>query len=467
MRKIIWVLLPLLCISLIAQAQTKADALKKIMNDPLLKTTQVGIAVFDLTAGESLFNYNDQQLFRPASVQKVTTAITSLARLGEDFTFNTELGYTGRIQNDTLYGSLYVIGGGNPLLSETDIQEFIHTLSTYSIHHITDSIVADISLTDSLYWGPGWSWDDAPYAFQPTISSLVLNKGCVELEIYPTKIGESPGVVYTPAAAPITIRNEAVSHLSTQGKLKVERNWSVGGNEISISGSVNQTVKRTIAVANSHQLFLSVFLERLRSAGISGGTPVTSRVPISRNGFSTLLTHTCPLKDVLEPTLKESDNLCAEALFFQLGTQYTDSCTTLWEDGAEAMNKFLKDELGFTPDNYRIVDGSGLSLYNYLSPALIIAYLKYAYYNPKVFHPFYTSLPIAGVDGTLHYRMKEGKAFRNVRAKTGSVTGVSTLAGYVKASNGHQLAFVIMNQGVLKLRTARLFQDRICTILAQ
>ena len=93
--------------------------------------------------------------------------------------------------------------------------------------------------------------------------------------------------------------------------------------------------------------------------------------------------------------------------------------------------------------------------------------MKYAYYHPDIFHPFYESLPIAGIDGTLQYRMKKTAAYRKVHAKTGSVTGVSSLAGYAKAANGHQLAFVIINQNVMKLRQARVFQDRICQLLCQ
>ena len=127
----------------------------------------------------------------------------------------------------------------------------------------------------------------------------------------------------------------------------------------------------------------------------------------------------------------------------------------------------MKEALGFNPEHYKIVDGSGVSLYNYVSPRLLLEYLKYAYYHREVFLPFYESLPIAGIDGTLKYRMKKTSAYRNVRAKTGSVTGVSSLAGYAKAANGHQLAFVIINQNVMKLRKAREFQDKICMILCQ
>ena len=127
----------------------------------------------------------------------------------------------------------------------------------------------------------------------------------------------------------------------------------------------------------------------------------------------------------------------------------------------------MRHSLGYDPEDYQIVDGSGVSLYNYVSPRLILAYLNYAYRHPAIFQPFYECLPIAGVDGTLRGRMRMGKAFRNVRAKTGTVTGVSSLAGYVTSVKGHKISFVIINQNVLKARQARNLQDKICELLVR
>ena len=136
-------------------------------------------------------------------------------------------------------------------------------------------------------------------------------------------------------------------------------------------------------------------------------------------------------------------------------------------DGTDAINSFMNGAIGMNPDHFNIVDGSGVSLYNYVSPKLMLEYLKYAYYHRPVFLPLYESLPIAGVDGTLRNRMKGTAAANNVHAKTGSVKGVSSLAGYVKARNGHELAFVIINQNIMQLSKARDMQDKICVELAK
>ena len=106
-----------------------------------------------------------------------------------------------------------------------------------------------------------------------------------------------------------------------------------------------------------------------------------------------------------------------------------------------------------------------MSNYNYLSPALLVDFLKYAYSQSDVFQKLYKSLPVAGIDGTLKNRMKNTSAFRNVHAKTGSFTAINGLAGYLKMKNGHEVAFAIMNQNVLSAARARAFQDKVCEVI--
>ena len=174
-----------------------------------------------------------------------------------------------------------------------------------------------------------------------------------------------------------------------------------------------------------------------------------------------------PLEAVLKRALKKSDNLCAEALFYHLAIGGSERKGIGAEDAQKAVERFMRHQIKKEPDDYSIVDGSGVSMYNYISPDLLVEYLKYAYAHKEVFEPFYAALPIAGVDGTLRYRMRKSNAFRNVHAKTGTVKGVSSLAGYVRSAKGDLLAFAIINQNILSGRKARLFQDKICEILAQ
>ena len=451
------------------QAQPLAQRLDSLLNDPLLTTSEVGITVFDLTTGESLFRYQDEKLYRPASTEKVITSVTALARLGTDYTMDTRLQYTGRIVNDTLKGSLYLVGGFDPEFMDEDLDSLVEVIARSGIRYITDTLAADVSMMDSVYWGPGWSWDDVPHSFQPYLSPLMLNRGCVDVTVTPIQKDSLPQVLCVPASDYYKVKNEAISHQPQAGKLKITRNWLHNGNLIHITGNVAKTTTKTLSVYTSKDFFFHTFVSRLRERGVEARTTGFAECPQSDSltVVSPLFTLSRPIGEVLKQMMKESDNLCAESMFYHLAAKYAARKQVNADDGTDAINDFMKTGLGFNPEYYRIADGSGVSLYNYVSPRLMLEYLKFAYYHAEIFQPFYESLPIAGVDGTLEHRMKKTKAYRKVRAKTGSVTGVSSLAGYAKAANGHQLAFVIINQNVMKLRKARAFQGKICHLLCQ
>lgn len=167
---------------------------------------------------------------------------------------------------------------------------------------------------------------------------------------------------------------------------------------------------------------------------------------------------------ILMRMMKDSDNLFAESMFYQIAAAKNIPAKV---SDAKAIVYDLIGKMQFSPGNYRIADGSGLSLYNYVSPELEVAFLRYAKENSFIFNHLFPSLPIAGVDGTLSKRMRGTTAEDNVHAKTGTVTGVSSLAGYATASNYHLIAFCIINQGVLHSAEAKAFQDRICIALTR
>lgn len=466
-RVLLFLLLNISIISI--NAQPLSQRLDALLNEEVLKTSEVGITVFDLTTGESVYRYQDEKLYRPASVEKVITSVTALARLGADYTMNTSLRYTGKIENDTLKGSLYLVGGFDPEFMDEDLNRLVGTLQGHGIRYVTDTIAADVSMTDSVYWGPGWSWDDTPYSFQPYLSPLMLNRGCVDVFVSPTLKDSLPKVTCTPASDYYKVDNRATSRNPQAGKLKITRDWLHNGNTITVSGNVAVPYTEKLNIYTSKDFFFHTFARRLQARGIGAGAYAYADCPANGDSIAvtTLYTIQRPIKEVLERALKKSDNLCAESMFYHLAAQRALHKRVTADDGTDAINAFMKATLGFNPDNYKIADGSGVSLYNYISPRLLVEYLKYAYYHRDIFLPFYDSLPIAGVDGTLQNRMKQTKARGNVHAKTGSVTGISSLAGYVKAADGHQLAFVIINQNVLKLSRARAFQDKVCDILSR
>ena len=168
---------------------------------------------------------------------------------------------------------------------------------------------------------------------------------------------------------------------------------------------------------------------------------------------------------VLLPMMKKSDNLAAESMFYQIaahgGKPYAGRC-----EAVKAIEALVK-KMGLNPAHYQFADGSGLSLYNYVTPELLVRLLAFAYNDEALRRHLLPALPIAGEDGTLVRRLRGTKAQGNVRAKTGTVEGVSTLAGYCTAKDGHILCFAIMNQGIRRTSTGRNFQDRVCRALTE
>ena len=211
--------------------------------------------------------------------------------------------------------------------------------------------------------------------------------------------------------------------------------------------------------------FASQFKDELMKCGVFVDAPVsTGRLPKDKDVLL-VCSRSHALREVLEPMMKESDNLYAESMFYQIAASTGKRPAEAAH--ARQLIKQLLTRAGVSGVQYRIADGSGLSLYNYVTPELMIRLLRYAYLKRDVMAALYPALPVAGVDGTLKKRMTKGFAFENVHAKTGTVSGVSSLAGYCRSANNHLLAFCIINQGVMKNADGRNFQDKVCEAMCK
>lgn len=358
--------------------------LDSMMRDPLLDYTQMGLMVWDLTDDCQLFSVNQRQLLRPASTMKLVTAISALDYLGTNYEFSTSLYYKGDIKGHTLYGDLFCVGGMDPAFSFDDMDIFARSVKQMGIDTICGSIIADVSMKDTLKWGEGWCWDDD----NPTLSPLLIDRKAVFLMMFISALNNY----------------EVVLH-----KLTVKE------------GTLEEDAK--------------LFSQRKRT-----------------------------LDQILMRMMKDSDNLYAEAVYYQVAAKNDRPAKALY---AQRQERATMERAGLNSSRYRLADGSGLSLYNYLSAECLLRLLRYAYKHKPIYEHLLPSLPVAGEDGTLKKRMKETMAEGNVQAKTGTVTGVSALAGYCTASNGHRLCFAIINQGIQRARDGREFQDKICKILCE
>lgn len=447
-----------------AKAQADFSQIDSVIKQMLPEVSEVGISVYDLTARKPLYNYRDSKLCRPASTMKLLTAITALSRSDADEPFRTEVWYNGVIEHDTLQGNLYVVGGFDPEFDDPAMNSLIEEIASFPFSVINGAVYGDVSMKDSLYWGSGWAWDDTPEPYQPYLSPLMFCKGVVEVSVFPALYqGNAANISCKPISTYYTVENRTKTRILSAGKLTSTRDWLSNGNHLVIHGNAHRVTKDWVNVYDSGSFFMHTFLERLRAKGIS--TPSSfGFAELPANGMKRMTYWETPIQKVLDQLMKESDNLNAEAMLHRLGAQAAGKKHVAAEDGIAEIMQLIR-RLGHEPKQYKIADGSGLSNYNYLSPALLVDFLKYAYSRTDIFQKLYKSLPTAGVDGTLKNRMKNSPAFKNVHAKTGSFTAINALAGYLKTKNGHDVAFAIMNQNILSGAQARAFQDKVCEII--
>ena len=435
----------------VSQAQPSHSDFKALLGDALFEQSDVSLAVYDLDADSLLFSHRAHKLCRPASVLKVVTSLAALERLGVDYTVDTRLLSNG--------GNLYVQGEIDPLFSYEDLKTLISAIPAGSV---IDTLFADSSFMDSIYWGPGWAWDDTPWEFQPYISPLMLCGGCVEVQACPSAKGEAPLVECYPPSAFYTVVNEAVSRGGTGEKFTILRDWLEGSNVIRLRGDCNAAKSEKMNMFPSQSYFMAVARELLDSLGVKVGNVAFSASPAVCDTVAVV--HRA-IDEIVVEALRESDNLCAEALSYHLGALYGKRPVR------QVMGpKIIKGYMEYSfdmPEWYDVCDGSGLSPYTLLSADIVLQALKRVYSQPVVCEVFMRGLPQSGVNGTLKHRTKGTPAYKKIFAKTGTVTGVCTLAGYAQAANGHTLAFVMLNSGLPKASPVRVWQDKVCDLLCR
>ena len=449
--------------TLTADTLALAHRLDSIVAKYLPNGSNAGIAIYDLTARRPVYDYQADRLSRPASTMKLLTAITALSQPDAHEPFRTEVWYRGTVQADTLRGDLYVVGGFDPEFDDEALDSLVEAVARLPFSVIAGKVYGDVSMKDSLHWGSGWLWDDNPSAFQPYLSPLMLEKGVVTVSARPAERGMPALLRCTPASTYYRLVNRTTSGNPRAGGFRLTRDWMHNSNTLVATGNVGRRTARVINLYSSQDFFMHTFVERLQQRGVTADPLYGFREFHPDSLAVRVAVHETSMQAVLDQCLKESDNLNAEALLYRLGKQATGRRYISADDGLDAVNDLI-GQLGLDPDDYNLADGCGLSHYDYVTPELLVAFLRYAYGRTDVFQSLYKALPVSGVDGTLEHRMGyRTSGFRRVHAKTGTYTGVSCLAGYLQAKNGHWVAFAIMNQNTLSGRKARRLQDAVCT----
>jgi D-alanyl-D-alanine carboxypeptidase/D-alanyl-D-alanine-endopeptidase (penicillin-binding protein 4) len=448
--------------------------INEVLADSFFTRTNIAIDIYDLTDQKSLFKENEKLLLTPASNQKILTTCAALQFLGSYYKFETRLFHTGIIEDGILYGDLYAIGGFDPMFKYSDLDSLLLPLKDLGIKKITGNIFGDVSLKDSLYWGKGWMWDDNPDPTAVYLSSLNINENSVEVFVEGAVIDSSALVTLNSPVGYFHIINNSktVEKNNDDEKFEVTRDWMKNPKNILVDGFVplgklydEEESTETLNIENPAEYFLFLLTQKLKEMEIQfAGKYAFDNLPENSVYLNSVYR---PIDSVVVYTNKESDNLGAEMLLYALAFNDSSALATR-ENGLEAVERFI-DSIGFNSENYSIADGSGVSRYNLVSAELLVECLKYFYYrNPGLFNILYSSFPTGGVDGTLKKRFIGTNVFNNIHAKTGTLSGVSALSGYITSANQHMLAFsILMENYTEKSKYARTFIDRICELLAE
>ena len=409
-----------------------------------------GVAVQSLDRRERLFTLNSATLLVPASVAKLMSVATAADAVGGDYRYTTTVRATGPIVNGVLQGDLIVVGSGDPSIggrAGDDFTSWVQAIKSAGIRRIEGRVIGDDDLIDEPRPQLAWAWDDLGYTTGALFGALNLAENRSTITIAPGPSSGAPAVVTVdPRLAFRVLTNRVATGLAGSPQL-LWPEQRPGDPSLTIAGSIPAAapaVSIAVAVGNPTLWFASVLKSRLVRDGIeiTGDAVDIDDVvpPSSRDTATVIYSHRSrTLGEIAQPLLKDSINLYAEAL---MRLNVAAGVFPTNDAALEGLRKRL-DAWGISNAGYQLVDGSGLSRRDAISADAVLSLLE-RMADPSAKSPFVTGLPIAGVDGSLSTRMKGTPAENNVRAKTGTMSNIRTLAGYVTTRDGEHLAFVVL-----------------------
>jgi D-alanyl-D-alanine carboxypeptidase/D-alanyl-D-alanine-endopeptidase (penicillin-binding protein 4) len=439
------------------------EDLARLLDVPALRRGLLAVCVQSLTRGDVLFRYQADRLVMPASNMKLVTLAAAAERLGWDYAFDTTIAATGPIGADgVLVGDLVIVGGGDPTIggengpADPILDAWATQLWDRGLRRVDGRVVGDDNAFEERPLGPGWAWDDLWADYAAPVGALQVNEDAVELDVTPAALPGAPAsVVLLPPESGLLLESTVItSEAGTQADVEVER--APGSLLLRVNGSVpvgSRMLARHVAVENPTLYAARLFVSALTRRGIvvrDGAADIDDLTTGSVVAGPPLVVHrSAPLRDAALVLMKVSQNQYAETLLRALGRTATDAATT--EEGRSAVLDVLH-EWGILPDSIVIADGSGLSRYNYVTADALVTILRKMYDNPRHRDAWLRALPVAGADGTLQRRFKGTPLAGVLRAKTGTLSNVRALSGYVPAANGEMLAFSIIVNNVTGTR---------------
>ncbi len=432
MKKLfICLLMLILCTPVFAKA-VKRD-FSGVINDSDIDKNSIAVSIKDLNSGKPVYELNEKILMHPASVQKVLTLIPAIDVLGEDYEFTTEIYKRGE--------DAYLIKlGADPYFTSSDLKKLVNNIDSD-----TKEIFIDDSVLEKKDWGEGWQWDDDMNILMPRFNSYNLDKNLIKITVMPTEAGKTPAII-NPSKYPLVFFNRIVT--GKENNVRITRDNSISNNTLILEGTVNKPVTLYIPTNNLKRYFDIRLKNTLADKKIYLKENFIVNKQVDTDIVMGRVTH--PIDNAINDILKNSDNLASETVAKLAGGKaYEDRGSDL--NGIKVFNAYCK-KIGLDNSKIRITDASGVSKNNLISADFISEFLVKTKDNKTL-----EKLPTPG-EGTLTHRMLPLK--ENLKAKTGTLGDLSSIAGYLTSKSGNKYAFcIIINDTTSTISDMKALED--------
>lgn len=417
MKKILTILMMFaLTLGVNAKNTVKRD-FSSVINESGIEKNAISVSIRDLNSGKPVYELNEKMLMHPASVQKVLTLVPAVEVLGEDYDFTTAI-YKRSADS-------YVIKlGADPYLTSNDLKTLVNNVNLE-----TKRIYIDDSILEKKDWGEGWQWDDDMNVLMPRFNSYNLDKNLIKITVMPTSNGQAATII-NPSKYPIVFFNHVLT--GKENDVKISRDNSVSANTLVLEGTVNKPTTVYVPTNNLKRYF------NIKMTNALGDKKVYLKenfvVDKVTNSDKELDKVTHPISNAIDDVLKNSNNMVAETVAKLAGAKaYNDRGTDI--NGIKVFNAYCQ-KIGIDNSKIRLTDASGVSKNNLVTTDFISEYLVKNKDSKVLEH-----LPTPG-QGTLTHRMLPIK--ENLRAKTGTLSDTSSIAGFLSTKNGNKYAFAII-----------------------
>lgn len=464
MRKLTYSIIAFFLFTTIALGSPRAE-IQSLVKRYNLSDAKIGIAVERTNSGRLLYEFAKDRPLKPASNNKIFTAVAALLTLPNSYRYTTTAYYNpNQMRGKTLNGNLYIVFTGDPTLTGGQLSNLIRQVKAKGIDRVNGDVIAVPRTFSGPYIPDGWTDEDKTYCYGAPASSMTMNGNCFTFKLINTsgdktaikQLGNTSNILFTndTRLAPASVRRGCPFQLSMTDR-----------NQVILKGCVEQQAEFYfhLAIANPALKTLNTIEDFLKSANIS----VSGQVRIGHDSTQGLTSITQQRSSTIVPLIREmlerSNNLYAETILRTVGYEVHGIGST--RVGTQSVKDIIRDRLKMNTTPLVMYDGSGLSHLDSVTPGFVASFLTKTFNSP-VGQTFQNSLPRSGISGTLAYRMT-GPLQGKVRAKTGTLEGVSALSGYLITKRNHRISFSIILNDLKRSdrNNARRFQDQVARVL--